>query len=297
VNAWLEVRVRHRFLICAVSAVLVIGPVLADTNTTSNLTVNPSNSLSVNPATYQNATTANVSQQINNQNLGANGFGGGVVCQSPQIAIGGFGSRQTTGMGLPYSNTGITIEYLAPVGRDSGKSCSEVAREILKARRLDNSLTVIQRCTEFARTGVVLDPAIYPELARSCSGVHVAVAAPPPAEVSTGASTRDVQTAMAAAPARAIHFSDFSPEHNSELRRIAMHRLQRLASLEAEPPPAPGAHRSPLVAERISHENEHLRAILAEYALENRTLHRLLQAQGLQAHNPLRDHILSYNDR
>ena len=62
-------------------------------------------------------------------------------------------------------------------------------------------------------------------------------------------------------------------------------------------PTAPGTHRSPLVAERISHENEHLRAIIAEYALENRYLHHLLQKQGQQASNPLRDHILSYNDQ
>jgi hypothetical protein len=368
---------RHRFLICVVTAVLAVAPAVADTS--SALTVNPNNSLSVNPTTYQNASTANVSTQINNQNLGANSYGGGVQCQSPQIALGGFGDRQTSGVGLPYSSSGITIQYLAPVGKTDGKSCRALAAEILKARKLDTNYTMIQRCTDFARSGVVLDPAVYPELARACAGVRLANAgqtaqvdasginsqqAPdqPQEPVSpqqpqqlpeqpqdqqttsqTGAQPRPVvpnlqtsqappvnqpisqplqtalndavqagaqagiqtrQIAMAPLPAvaprprkaHAIHFSDFSPEHNSELRRLAMHRLQRLALLEENsqtPSSAPLKH---VVAERIAHENVHLRAVIAEYALENDYLHRMLKQKSHKQHNALRDRILSYND-
>jgi hypothetical protein len=351
---------RHRLLICVVTAVLAVAPAVADTS--SALTVNPSNSLSVNPTTYQNASTANVSTQINNQNLGANSYGGGVTCQSPQIALGGFGDRQTSGIGLPYSSSGVTIQYLAPVGRDSGKSCREVAQEVLKARRLDNNYTMIQRCADFAHAGIVLDPSVYPELARACAGIRLTNATqtaqvdterqnpelppegqqdsqvPQPATPQGAQSTQvvpnlqtsqaeqvnrpisqSVQAALndaiepnsptrevamvttAPAPVRprsvhAIHFSDFSPEHNSELRRLALHRLERLALLEntAQVRHSPTSKR--VVAEHIEHENVHLRAVIAEYALENNYLHRMLKQKSHKQSNALRDRILSYND-
>jgi len=288
---------QHRFLICAISAILAVAPALADTS--SNLTVNPTNTLSVNPTTNQTAATANVSTQINNQNLGANSFGGGVTCQAPQIAVGGFGDRQTSGVGLPNSDSGISVEYLAPVGRDSSKSCSAVAHEVLKARQLDNSFTMIQKCADFARAGIVLDPAVYPELAHACSGIRVTTlpqAAPPTATGFHAPTTAPVtQTAML--NARPIHFSDFSPEHNSELRRIAMHRLQRLAILESKSHHLHSAQQRHVVAEHIQHEDEHLRAVIAEYDLENAFLRRLLKDQTWHAHNGLRDRILSYNDQ
>ncbi len=288
---------QHRFLICAVAAILAICPALADnTNTT---TVNPTNSLTVSPTTNQAATTSNVSTQVYNQNLGSNSYGGGISCQSPQIAIGGYGSRQTAGAALNNSNTGISVSYLAPVGAEASKSCAAIAHEVLKARRLDNSFTMIQKCVDFAKSGVVLDPKIYPELANACSGVHVATLVPATSTSSSSLPTTGTvigKTQLALVGMRPIHFSDFSPEHNSELRRIAMHRMQRLAMLEMRSHHMRNHHQRQIVAAHIRHEDAHLRAVIAEYDLENAFLRRLLKDQSWRAHNGLRERILSYND-
>jgi len=178
---------QNRFLTLTVAAILAIAPTLVSAqSTTSNTTVNPSNSLSVNPTTNQAATTSNISTQINNQNLGANSYGGGVQCQAPQVAVGGYGARQSSGVGLPDSDSGFSVQYLAPLGSDQNKTCSELSHEMLKARQIDNTSTVIQKCADFARAGIVLDPAVYPDLARACSGIHVTnfpQAAPPPSPI------------------------------------------------------------------------------------------------------------------
>lgn len=180
---------QNRLFICALAAVFAAAPAFADT--TSTTTVNPSNSLSVNPTTNQAASTANISTQINNQNLGANSYGGGISCQSPQVAVGGYGARQSSDVGLNNSDTGFSVQYLAPLGHDSNKTCSELSHEVLISHQLDNASTTIQKCTDFARAGVVLDPAVYPELAHACAGVHVTSfpqSAPPPSPIGSSNS-------------------------------------------------------------------------------------------------------------
>ena len=291
---------QHRFLVFAVAALLAVAPALADT--TSTTTVNPSNNLSVNPTTNQAATTSNVSTQINNQNLGANSYGNGITCQSAQIAFGGYGARQSSGVGFANADSGLSVQYLAPVGRDATKSCAALAHEVLKARQLDNSFTTIEKCVEFARSGVVLDPAVYPELSHACAGIHVTSALPvAPSPSATGSQgtpgTLAAPQQASMVRTRPIHISDFSPEHNSELQRIAMHRMQRLALLEAKVAHTGNIHQRRIVSERIHHEDAHLRAVIAEYDLENAFLRRLLKDQTWHAHNGLRERILSYNDQ
>ncbi len=172
------------FLTCAVSVILAATPVFALAQSTTN--VNPTNSLSVNPTTNQAATTSNVSTQINNQNLGANSYGNGISCQSAQVALGGYGGRQTSGVGLNNADTGFSVQYLAPLNGNANKTCASLSQEVLLSRQIDNATTMIQKCTDFARAGVVLDPAIYPDLSRACSGVRVTnfqQSAPPQAPV------------------------------------------------------------------------------------------------------------------
>ncbi len=177
-----------RLLACLIATVLVGTPAFAQSvpSTTSTTTVNPSNSLSVNPTTNQAATTSNVSTQINNENLGANSYGGGISCQSPQIAIGGYGARQSSGVGLDNSDTGFSVQYLAPIGGDAGRTCMNLSHEVLTSHQIDNTSTTIQKCTDFARAGIMLDPRIYPDMARECAGVHVMSypqMAPPPSPI------------------------------------------------------------------------------------------------------------------
>jgi hypothetical protein len=165
---------QNRFLVLAFTALFVSAPSLTFAqSTTSNTTVDPSNSLSVNPVTNQAAVTSNISTQINNQTMGANSYGGGVQCQAPQVALGGYGARLSSGIGLPQSDAGFSAQYLAPLGADANKTCSQLSHQMLEARAIENTSMTIQRCADFARSGIVLDPAVYPDLARSCAGVHV----------------------------------------------------------------------------------------------------------------------------
>lgn len=165
---------RNRFLVLSVAVLLTSAPSLSFAqSTTSNTSVSPSNSLSVNPLTNQNAVTSNISTQINNQTMGANAYGGGVQCQAPQVALGGYGANLNSGIGLAQSDAGFSAQYLAPVGGDANKTCAALSHQMLEARELENTTTTIQRCADFARSGIVLDPAVYPNLARSCAGVHV----------------------------------------------------------------------------------------------------------------------------
>jgi hypothetical protein len=163
---------QNRILVLTIAALFSLAPTLASADST-NTTVSPSNSLSVNPATYQNAATSNISTQINNNNLGANSFGNGVSCQAPQVALGGYGARLSSGVGLPNSDAGFSAQYLAPLGHDSSNTCSQLSHEMLKSREIDNTSSIIQKCADFARSGIVLDPAVYPDLSRQCAGVHV----------------------------------------------------------------------------------------------------------------------------
>lgn len=296
-----------RFIGIAVTLALAISPAFADTvsvlpNSSTQTTVAPSNSQYVNPTTNQSASTQNVSTQINNENLGANSYGQGITCQAPQIALGGYGARESSGVGLPNSDTGFSVQYLTPLGASSTRSCQSLADEVLKQRKLDTQLTMIQKCADFARAGIVLDQQTYPELARACAGIRLSTS--PAASVPVQAYPRSVSpaavrdTSMLGAKAK-YHLSDFSPAHNSELRRVAMHRLQRVAMLQGR---AASHHLSKservAVAQGLNHENARLRAVIAEYQLETAFLHRIAHDSSWhlnQANADLRNRVLSAN--
>jgi hypothetical protein len=292
----------NRFAALFVAFSMVFVPALADT--TSNMTVAPSNTQYSSPVTNANASTSNVSTQINNNNLGANSYGPGITCQSAQVALGGFGERQSAFAGYANADTGVTVQYLTPVGQTATHSCQALANEMVKQHQLDTQFSLIQKCADFARAGIILDPQTYPELSRACAGIHITAvpsgAAPVPAypRSSYNAAPNTQKTAMLA-PKRINHMSDFSPSHNGELSRIAMHRLGRLALLQGR---ARSKHlsRAEHVAlnQGISHESNHLQAVIAEYQLENDFLRRIAKDRSWhsnEANANLRSRILSYN--
>ncbi len=292
-----------RILSLSVALVLAIAPAFADTTTNSATTVAPSNSQYVSPTTNSNASTSNVSTQINNNNLGANSYGQGITCQSPQVALGGFGSRDTAGVGLPDSNAGFTVQYLTPVGSTATRSCQALATEVLHQRTLDTQLTMIQKCADFSRAGIILDPTTYPELARACAGIHLSIApagaAPMPAYPRSNAavpSRVNRETSMVPSTLK-IHLSDFSPAHNTELARIASHRLERLAMLKGRQHAGHlNSSERVAMAAHVDHETTRLRAVIAEYQLENTFLHRIAADKSWHASTAadIRGRILSY---
>jgi len=298
---------QHRLLSLSVALLMALAPALADTTTGTNTTWAPSNSQTVNPIANQNAQTSNISTQINNQNLGANAYGQGISCQSPQVALGGFGARQSAGDGFAANaDSGFSVQYLAPLGASSSRTCQALAGEVLKQRQLDTQLTTIQKCADFARAGITLDPSTYPELSRACAGIRVApvsvIQRPLDVHQVDAYSTRSTtglpqQVSLHQQRHLIIHLSDFSPEHNSELRRLAMHRVRLLASLIQQ---KSGGHHLTVsqrkdLAAHLAHENAHLRAVIAEYQLENAFLHEIARDHSWRASADLKTRLLSYN--
>ncbi|MDQ6931513.1 MAG: hypothetical protein M3126_12695 [Candidatus Eremiobacteraeota bacterium] len=175
-----------------VIAICVSAPAFAQT-------VPPaSNQQTNNPQLQTSAQSANVNTQINNTNVGQNSFAPGVECGSPQIAVNGYSTGLSGTFGSGMSSNGISVGYITPVGRSNRVLCEKLAQEIVHQRQLDTQLTIIQRCVDLAKLGVVLTEAQYPELAKACSGVQLAAAPPLPA-------------APAVTPPATKRLSNFSP--------------------------------------------------------------------------------------
>ncbi len=198
---------------------------------TTNVTAQPSNAQSVNPFTDSNASSANVNTQINTVPLGLYSYGVGIQCPTPQFTAALYqnnvnqnannpapvGQPQTGGFGSNAYNFGASIGYQAPIGHAPSKTCQQLGDEILKQKQLDTTLTMISKCGEFAKAGLVLHPEMNPALqpiADVCKAVSVAPGAPglppssdqsavpqtKPAADSVVAKTVSQQPAPAAAP-------------------------------------------------------------------------------------------------
>jgi hypothetical protein len=198
------------------------GAALADPTTM----VLPSNQQTVDPQSSANAQSANVNTQINTTNLGLNSFAPGVSCAGPQLAINGYtqglnnsvnssfvgaggtqlvntsGTTGSTGL----SANGLSIGYVTPVSLKSTRECQALAHEITRQRQLDTQITLIGKCLEYQKAGVLLDPAVFPEF-RICQAVKVAQAPPAPLVQTV------IQRVEVPVPLTPVikHLSDFTP--------------------------------------------------------------------------------------
>ena len=120
----------------------------------------------------------NTNVQVNNSYAGMNSFGVGIECATPYLAAGLFNNNTNVGGGVGASaannnSLGGTLQYVVPVGGRSQSNCTELSSEILRQRQLDTQITLIERCADFAKAGIKLDSAVYPQIAAACAGVHV----------------------------------------------------------------------------------------------------------------------------
>ncbi len=153
----------------------------------ANASSQPVQQTQVAPLVNSSAAGTSVNTQINNTNLGMNSYAPGVQCASPQLAINSYtqGLRQgDAGFGSNSNSNGVNIGFVAPLGLRSQRACQALADEILHQRQLDTQLTMISKCGEFHKAGLVLNPVVFPELTKVCAGVTIAaVPAPSPAPV------------------------------------------------------------------------------------------------------------------
>ena len=118
---------------------------------------------------------SNSNYQINSVSNSQHQFGPGISCPTPELGIGAFGGGNSAyggGHTNGSSNFGATIMFTTPIGGDTGKACRELAQEITRQRQLDTQAGLIKQCADFARNGVTIDPAQFPEF-EVCASVRV----------------------------------------------------------------------------------------------------------------------------
>ncbi len=123
----------------------------------------------------------NTNVQVNNSYAGMNSFGVGIECATPYLAAGLYNNNTNVNDGgLGASNNagsnnslGGTLQYVVPIGGRQQANCTALSNEIVHQHQLDTQITLIQRCTDFAKAGVTLDSKVYPEIAAACAGIHV----------------------------------------------------------------------------------------------------------------------------
>lgn len=139
-----------------------------NTNTTNNnggstatSSTSPSQQQMTSAAPAAQANAGNTTVQVNNVNGGEMLFGGlnGAVvkCQTPQIALGGYGQNTNT-PGIPGTvNYGATFGLIMPLGHRLQPKCEQLAAtqvalaaEALTQRQLDTCLTVAKAGFRFA---------------------------------------------------------------------------------------------------------------------------------------------------
>ena len=157
---------------------LVLAPSAALSNPlagvgTQSATNNQSNSGSVilNPS---GGSQTNINQ--NNAFSSTYSFGPGISCPTSSLAFNAYGGGSNAGSYGYNSNSsayGASASFIVPLGGDVGSACKKLVKEIAHQRVLDTQVNMINVCAQFARQGVKIDIAKFPEF-EACSGVQVA---------------------------------------------------------------------------------------------------------------------------
>lgn len=164
-------------------AAIAAGTIPAGAQTAPTQTVNAPNSSNNG---ISNPVGQNTNVQVNNSYAGMNSFGVGIECATPYVAAGVYNNNTAVNNGVvgiqnnagSNNSLGGTLQFVLPIGGRQQSNCTALSSEILHQRQLDTQITLIQRCADFAKGGISLDPKVYPELASACVGVHVAASAP-----------------------------------------------------------------------------------------------------------------------
>lgn len=163
-------------MVAAAGFLMSAAPAYAQTapTTTINTPQSTNNGIS-------NPVGQNTNVQVNNSYAGMNSFGVGIECATPYLAAGLYNNNTAVNDGnVGVSNgagsnnsTGGTLQYVVPIGGKQQANCTALSNEIVHQHQLDTQITLIQRCTDFAKAGVSLDSKVYPEIAAACAGIHI----------------------------------------------------------------------------------------------------------------------------
>lgn len=182
------------------SIAVVVGLVMSAAPALAQQTSTTLNSPQSNNNGIANPVGQNTNVQVNNSYAGMNSFGVGIECATPYVALGLYNNNTSVNNGTvagvssnagSNNSLGGTVQFVVPVGGKQQSNCTSLSNEIVHQHQLDTQITLIQRCSDFAKAGIALDPKVYPELASACSGVHVTMT---PQTTSMASPAPQVQT-------------------------------------------------------------------------------------------------------
>ena len=113
----------------------------------------------------------NANIQQNNQSGWPYGFGPGIQCPGPTVALGAFGSGVGGGYGGAL-NYGVAIALVVPLGGRLAIACEDLGQEIARQRQLDTAINLARACARFQQERITVDVSVFPELER-CRGIAI----------------------------------------------------------------------------------------------------------------------------
>ena len=120
---------------------------------------------------------SNANYQINSVSNSQFGFGPGIQCPTPELAIGASSGQSNGWGGTPYytsgNSLGVTAMFTMPIGGRTAEYCKNLVKEIALQRKLDTKINMIKQCAALAGAGIQLDVEKFPEF-KLCAGVTVA---------------------------------------------------------------------------------------------------------------------------
>jgi hypothetical protein len=113
----------------------------------------------------------NINYQTNNAYNNDLSFGGGIVCRTPTIYMGGNMGKSDAyqidplqNLHTQNNNYQFNAGLLIPIGSKINKYCAEMAGSISKDRKIASELSMIKACDDLLKKNIRVDPEKYPLL-------------------------------------------------------------------------------------------------------------------------------------
>lgn len=114
----------------------------------------------------------NTNIQQNNTQGWPYGFGPGIQCPSPTLALGGFGTGAGGGYGYGNFGYGLAVALVVPLNGRLASACERLGDEVARQRQLDTAINLARACAKLQQERIEVDLGIFPELER-CRGVSL----------------------------------------------------------------------------------------------------------------------------
>ncbi len=155
-------------LISLVAVIPMAAPVSAFPLGSSQSSTQDTTNTQTNEGTIIQAPSGGSQTNINQNNSynSTYGFGIGINCPTPSVALGvfsGTSGSHSSGFHSGAHSVGGSVALVVPIGGSVGRSCKQLAAEIARQRVLDTQVALIKTCIKFRDLGVVINTVELPE--------------------------------------------------------------------------------------------------------------------------------------